>query len=93
MDGRDHRKTGIAARRQVLGARHLAAITAPTTITVPTTIVAPTTIIVGADGPATPPSHAELIAAAIASAKLHVGLDAAHRARGEQPAVITHLGD
>ena len=54
-------------------------------------ITAPTTIIAGADDPATPPSHAEVIAAGIAGARLHVIPHAAHLATVEQPAVITDL--
>jgi pimeloyl-ACP methyl ester carboxylesterase len=54
-------------------------------------ITAPTAIIAGADDPATPPSHAEVIAAGIAGARLHVVPHAAHLATVEQPAVITDL--
>jgi pimeloyl-ACP methyl ester carboxylesterase len=54
-------------------------------------ITAPATIIAGADDPATPPSHAEVIAAGIAGARLHVVPHAAHLATVEQPAVITDL--
>jgi 3-oxoadipate enol-lactonase len=54
-------------------------------------ITAPTTIIAGADDPATPPSHAEVIAAGIAGARLHVVPHAAHLATVEQPAAITDL--
>ncbi|HJP79098.1 MAG TPA: 3-oxoadipate enol-lactonase [Pseudonocardiaceae bacterium] len=54
-------------------------------------ITAPTIVIAGADDPATPPSHAEVIAAGIAGAKLHVVPHAAHLATVEQPAAITDL--
>jgi len=54
-------------------------------------ITAPTLVIAGADDPATPPSHAEVIAAGIRGADLHVVPHAAHLATIEQPAVITGL--
>lgn len=54
-------------------------------------ITAPTMIIAGADDPATPPSHAEVIAAGIPGARLHVVAHAAHLATVEQPAIIAEL--
>lgn len=54
-------------------------------------ITAPTTVIAGADDPATPPSHAEIIAEGIAGATLHVVPHAAHLAAVEQPAAVTDL--
>jgi 3-oxoadipate enol-lactonase len=48
-------------------------------------ISAPTLVVAGADDPATPPSHAELIAAGIADARLVVLPDAAHLATAERP--------
>jgi 3-oxoadipate enol-lactonase len=55
------------------------------------TITAPTMVISGADDPATPPSHAEIIADAIAGATLRVVPHAAHLATVEQPAAIADL--
>ncbi|PRX99848.1 3-oxoadipate enol-lactonase [Allonocardiopsis opalescens] len=59
-------------------------------------ITAPTLVLVGADDPATPPEHAERIAAAIPGAKLTVLPDAAHLASVQQAehvttALLTHL--
>jgi 3-oxoadipate enol-lactonase len=54
-------------------------------------ISAPTLVIAGADDPATPPSHAELIAAGIPGARLIVVPDAAHLAAVEQPEAVTRL--
>lgn len=47
-------------------------------------IQAPTLVIAGAEDPATPPKHAELLAAGIPDAKLVVLRDAAHLANVEQ---------
>ncbi len=55
------------------------------------TITAPTLVIAGADDPATPPSHAEAIAAGIPGAALEVVPHAAHLATVEQPAAIADL--
>jgi 3-oxoadipate enol-lactonase len=52
---------------------------------------APTLVIAGADDPATPPDHGELIAARIPGARLAVVPDAAHLANVEQPEAITEL--
>jgi 3-oxoadipate enol-lactonase len=52
------------------------------------TIKAPTLVIVGKSDPATPPSAGEAVAAAIPGAKV-IGLDAAHIANIEQPALYT----
>jgi 3-oxoadipate enol-lactonase len=54
-------------------------------------ITAPTLVIAGADDPATPPSHAEVIAAGIDGARLRVVPHAAHLATVEAPAAITEL--
>ncbi|HEV3480040.1 MAG TPA: alpha/beta fold hydrolase [Gaiellaceae bacterium] len=59
-------------------------------------IAVPTLVIAGADDPATPPEHAELLAERIPDAKLVVFPGAAHLANVEQPrsfsgAVIDHL--
>jgi 3-oxoadipate enol-lactonase len=54
-------------------------------------ISAPTLVIAGGDDPATPPSHAEAIVAAIPTARLEVVADAAHLANIEQPERITRL--
>jgi 3-oxoadipate enol-lactonase len=59
-------------------------------------IAAPTLVIAGAEDPATPPAHAELIAAGIPGAQLLVLEDAAHFAQVERPeafaeAVLDHL--
>ena len=54
-------------------------------------ITAPAMVIAGADDPATPPAHAEVIAAGIAGAELKVVPHAAHLATVEQPAAITDL--
>ena len=54
-------------------------------------ITASTLVVAGADDPATPPSHAEVIAAGISGADLHVVPHAAHLATVEQPSAITDL--
>jgi 3-oxoadipate enol-lactonase len=54
-------------------------------------ITAPTLVIAGADDPATPPAHAEVIATGIPGAQQHVIRHAAHLATVEQPAAITDL--
>jgi 3-oxoadipate enol-lactonase len=59
-------------------------------------IAAPTLVIAGAEDPATPPAHAELIAERIPGARLVVLEDASHFAPVEQPeafaqAVLDHL--
>lgn len=59
-------------------------------------IRAPTLIIAGAEDPATPPEHGELIRASIPGSRLEVIPDAAHLANVEQPeaftrAVLSHL--
>jgi 3-carboxy-cis,cis-muconate cycloisomerase/3-oxoadipate enol-lactonase len=54
-------------------------------------ISAPTLVIAGADDPATPPPHAEAIAAAIPGARLEVLAGAAHLANIQQPERVTRL--
>jgi 3-oxoadipate enol-lactonase len=54
-------------------------------------ITAPTLVIAGADDPATPPPHGELIAAAIPGARLVVLPDAAHLATYEQADAVNRL--
>jgi 3-oxoadipate enol-lactonase len=54
-------------------------------------ITAPTLVIAGADDPATPPPHAEAVAAGIPGARLRIVADAAHLANVEQPATVTGL--
>ncbi|GAA2794445.1 3-oxoadipate enol-lactonase [Saccharopolyspora taberi] len=54
-------------------------------------ITAPTLVIAGEDDPATPPHHAERIAAAVPGARLAVLAEAAHLANAEQPAAINEL--
>lgn len=54
-------------------------------------ITAPTLVIAGADDPATPPDHAERIAAEIPEARVSVIDGAAHLANAEQPAAFTAL--
>lgn len=54
-------------------------------------ISAPTLVIAGADDPATPPAHAEVITAGIPGAELAVVPHAAHLATVEQPGAITDL--
>lgn len=52
-------------------------------------IVAPTLVISGADDPAIPPEHGELISDAISEARFEVISNAAHLANVEQPVEIT----
>lgn len=54
-------------------------------------ISAPTLVIAGAQDPATPPEHAERIAAAVPDARLEVLDPAAHLASVEQPEAVTRL--
>ncbi|QUH03022.1 3-oxoadipate enol-lactonase [Saccharopolyspora erythraea] len=54
-------------------------------------ITAPTLVIAGRDDPATPPPHAERIAAAVPGARLEVLDDAAHLANAEQPELVNDL--
>jgi 3-oxoadipate enol-lactonase len=54
-------------------------------------ITAPTLVIAGAKDAATPPSHAEQIAAAVAGAKVEVLAEAAHLANAEQPEAVNRL--
>lgn len=54
-------------------------------------ITAPTLVIAGADDPATPPDHAERIAAKIPEARVRVIDGAAHLANAEQPGAFTAL--
>jgi pimeloyl-ACP methyl ester carboxylesterase len=54
-----------------------------------TDIRAPTLVVAGADDPATPPEHAELIGAAIPDARLEVVPQAAHLANVERPEKVT----
>lgn len=54
-------------------------------------ITAPTLVLAGADDPATPPPHAELIAAAVPGARLAVLPHAAHLATYERADAVTSL--
>ncbi|MER7015473.1 3-oxoadipate enol-lactonase [Saccharopolyspora sp. NPDC000359] len=54
-------------------------------------ITAPTLVIAGAEDPATPPVHAERIAAAVGGARLEVLSPAAHLANAEQPEAVNRL--
>jgi 3-oxoadipate enol-lactonase len=54
-------------------------------------ITAATLVIAGADDPATPPPHGEVIAAAVPDARLEVVADAAHLAVLEQPEAVGAL--
>jgi 3-oxoadipate enol-lactonase len=54
-------------------------------------ITAPTLVIAGADDPATPPAHAELIAAAVPGARLEIVPDAAHLATWQHPDLVNPL--
>jgi 3-oxoadipate enol-lactonase len=54
-------------------------------------IAAPTLVVAGAQDPATPPPHAERIAAGIPGARVEVVDDAAHLAPVEQPAALNAL--
>jgi 3-oxoadipate enol-lactonase/4-carboxymuconolactone decarboxylase len=54
-------------------------------------ITVPTLVIAGADDPATPPEHAERIAAAVPGARLEVVPGAAHLGNVEQPDAFTGL--
>jgi len=54
-------------------------------------IGAPTLVVAGAEDPATPPDHAELIASRIPGARLEIVPDARHLATIEQPAAMTDL--
>lgn len=54
-------------------------------------IVAPTLVVAGADDPATPLPHAEVIAGLIPGARLRVVESAAHLASVEQPETVTRL--
>jgi len=54
-------------------------------------IGAPTLVIAGAEDPATPPDHGELIASRIPGARLEIVPDARHLATIEQPAAMTEL--
>ncbi|MBB5157945.1 3-oxoadipate enol-lactonase [Saccharopolyspora phatthalungensis] len=54
-------------------------------------ITAPTLVIAGAEDPATPPPHAERIAAAVPGARLEVLSPAAHLANAEQPEAVNRL--
>ena len=55
------------------------------------TITAPTLVIAGAEDPATPPEHAERIAAAVPGARLVIVPGAAHLGNVEQPTAFTGL--
>jgi 3-oxoadipate enol-lactonase len=54
-------------------------------------IRAPTLVIAGADDPATPPEHGEVIVAGIPDARLEVVDDAAHLANVQRPDAVTRL--
>ncbi|UGQ11869.1 alpha/beta hydrolase [Yinghuangia sp. ASG 101] len=54
-------------------------------------VTVPTLVAVGADDAATPPAHAERIAAAIEGARLTVLPDSGHSSTLEQPAVVSAL--
>ncbi|RRO20389.1 3-oxoadipate enol-lactonase [Saccharopolyspora rhizosphaerae] len=55
------------------------------------TIAAPTLVIAGAEDPATPPSHAERIAAGVPGARVEVLSPAAHLANAEQADEVNRL--
>ncbi|HEY2221573.1 3-oxoadipate enol-lactonase [Actinomycetospora sp.] len=54
-------------------------------------IAAPTLVISGAEDPATPPEHGELLAAGIPGARFEVVADAAHLASYQRPEIVTAL--
>ncbi|GGI86301.1 3-oxoadipate enol-lactonase [Saccharopolyspora subtropica] len=54
-------------------------------------ITAPTLLIAGAEDPATPPAHAERIAATVPGARVEVLSPAAHLANVEQPEAVNRL--
>lgn len=54
-------------------------------------IAAPTLVLAGAEDPATPPEHAERIAAGIPDARLQLLSPAAHLANLEQPQAVARL--
>ena len=54
-------------------------------------VSAPTLVIAGAEDPATPPAHAEVIASTVPGARLEVLDDAAHLASYQRPEVITPM--
>lgn len=54
-------------------------------------ITAPTLVVGGLDDPATPPSHAELIASSIPGARLEIVPDSAHLASWEQATLVNEL--
>jgi 3-oxoadipate enol-lactonase len=54
-------------------------------------IIAPTLVIAGAEDPATPPEHAQRIAAHVPGARLEIVPHAAHLANVEQPEAVTPL--
>ncbi len=54
-------------------------------------VASPTLLIAGADDPATPPSHSEVIAAGVAGARVEILDSAAHLATVEQPGRISAL--
>jgi 3-oxoadipate enol-lactonase len=55
------------------------------------TVRAPTLVIAGAEDPATPPEHGELIASLIPGARMEVLTPAAHLANAEQPEAFARL--
>ncbi len=54
-------------------------------------IIAPMLVVAGLDDPATPPDHAEAIAAAVAGARLEIVAPAAHLASWEQAPAVNRL--
>ena len=54
-------------------------------------IAAPTLVVAGAEDPATPPSHAEVIASGVRGARLEIVDDTAHLASFQRPEVVTPL--
>lgn len=54
-------------------------------------ISAPTLVVAGAEDPATPPAHAERIAAGVPGARVEVLSPAAHLANAEQPEAVNRL--
>jgi 3-oxoadipate enol-lactonase len=54
-------------------------------------ITAPTLVVAGADDPASPPEHQQLIAELIPGARLEVVADAAHLAAVQQPQIVNRL--
>jgi pimeloyl-ACP methyl ester carboxylesterase len=54
-------------------------------------IAAPTLVVGGAEDPATPPEHQEILARGIPGARLEIVDDAAHLASYQRPEIVTPL--